>query len=490
VEPDVLDRFADDLHAASYDTDTVLELLGQPAHRAMARGEIVPALRATTDGSPLSSLIRLFLLGASLAESAAVAALPHTSLDAAIGAGLLERVGDEVRAAVDIRPHADENHEYLVMSDLDSDVRPGPLRQDHVLGIGSASLTLVQATIRQPVGTVLDIGVGCGIQSLHCSTHAARITGTDVNPRALRMAAATARLNGQHWELLGGSLFEPVPDRTFDLIVSNPPFVVSAGEQRFSYRDSGVAGDGLVQSLLADLRGHLNAGGTAQLLANWLVTGDADWRERIGTWVARTGLDGWVVQRELADPVEYVGLWLKDAGEDVRAGRAAEEWLEYFERERVRGIGMGVLTLRNNGSADPSVTFDELTGPGDNVTGPEADAFLARQAWLAGTSDLQLLATKLTLGNAVMLEQRAIPGSMGWSTVYRLVRRLNGPGAVLQVDEWTQGLLAGCRGEVPLAVLLNLFADAHGFDLDALTAAVLPAVRHAISRGVLEVTQP
>ena len=60
-------------------------------------------------------------------------------------------------------------------------------------------------------------------------------------------------------------------------------------------------------------------------------------------------LDAWVVQRELADPAEYVGLWLTDAGEDgksagsdrSRGRRLAENWLDYLAAERVQGIGMG-----------------------------------------------------------------------------------------------------------------------------------------------------
>ena len=46
------------------------------------------------------------------------------------------------------------------------------------------------------------------------------------------LAAATARLNGMSWDLRRGSLFEPVAGERFDLIVSNPPFVVGAGVGR------------------------------------------------------------------------------------------------------------------------------------------------------------------------------------------------------------------------------------------------------------------
>ena len=56
-------------------------------------------------------------------------------------------------------------------------VRPGPVRPDPVPGVGPASLTLSSATGRRPVGTALDIGTGCGVQSLHLSQHATAVTG-------------------------------------------------------------------------------------------------------------------------------------------------------------------------------------------------------------------------------------------------------------------------------------------------------------------------
>ncbi len=232
---DVVDRIGADLRAAGYTADDVPELLGAGAHRALSRGELWPALRVTRDGSPLSTLVRLFLLGTTEPESLVRRALPTTGITAASGVGALELDGSDVRAGLDIRPHADEDDDYLVVSDLDSDTRPGPVRHDHVLGIGQASLTLARAVIREPVGSVLDIGTGCGIQALHAFSHSRSIVATDTNPRALALAGATARLNGQHWDLRAGSLFEPVAGEQFDLIISNPPFVIGTGTQQYIY---------------------------------------------------------------------------------------------------------------------------------------------------------------------------------------------------------------------------------------------------------------
>ena len=56
-----------------------------------------------------------------------------------------------------------------------------------VLGVGGASTTLAGITVRTPVGSALDLGTGSGIQALHASRHATRVTATDLNPRALHI---------------------------------------------------------------------------------------------------------------------------------------------------------------------------------------------------------------------------------------------------------------------------------------------------------------
>jgi len=484
----IVDRIGADLRSHGFDAESVPEFLGESAHHALGRGDRIPALRATGDGSPLSSLIRLYLLGQPVAESAAAAVFTTTGLDDAVAMGALERSGDEIRAGLDIRPHADEDHSYLVVSDLDSDVRPGPVRHDHVLGIGAASINLVQATIREAADRVLDLGTGCGIQALHAYAHAGSVTATDTNARALALAAATARLNDQQWDLRLGSLFDPVAGETFDQIISNPPFVISGGEQRFSYRDSGIAGDGLVEQIVRGAGSYLVEGGTAQFLANWVIHDGTDWRQRLVGWLGDAGCDAWVVQREVADPAEYVALWLRDAGEQAGNEAAAVEWLDYFARNKVSGIGMGSITLRRT-AGRPDLVLDEIKGAGEEVTGEEAAAFLARRRWLTQRSDEQLLATKLSLGQGVILEQRSLPDRESWTTVLRMIRRPGGPGATLQLDEWTQALLSGCRGQVPLSLLVELLASANGFDRAALTEVVLPSVRQAITRGILHPVQ-
>lgn len=197
-----------------------------------------------------------------------------------------------------------------------------------------------------------------------------------------------------------------------------------------------------------------------------------------------------MVQRELADPVSYISLWLADAGEsaDATADRGAA-WLNWFTEQDIAGIGMGVITLRKRADGDgdagpPDQIVEEITGAGEEVTGPEADAFLARRHYLRTTSDAQLLTACLTTA-PVFLEDQSLPGDDGWQQVSSAVRRPGGPAAVLGVDEVSRALLAGCRGQVPLGALIDLLAGFHEVDSDALAQAALPVVREAIMRGIL-----
>lgn len=484
MTPELLDALGQDLRTAGYTVDGVAELLGDDVHAALGRGVWWPALRAcdAVDG-PLATVVRLFLLGADERPDRVAGAFPSAGLAALTACGVLQDSGETVRAILDIRPHSDGERDFLVVSDQDAALRSGPVQPDHVLGIGGASMSLARAVVRTPVARALDLGTGCGIQALHLNSHCAGIVATDTNQRALTLAAATARLNGMSWDLRPGSLFEPVAGEKFDLIVSNPPFVVGTGAQDYIYRDSGLAGDALCRSIIEQVGDHLNPGGTAQIMANWIVRED-DWRGRVQGWLDGTGLHAWVVQRELADPVSYVSLWLADAGETPQqAARRGGAWLDWFIEQGVTGIGMGLINLRvpKPGESPEHVLEEILDEP---VTGTEVEAFFARRAYLRNIANADLLGVRLSTA-PVLLEEQSLPGEQGWQQIGAAVRRPGGPAAVIGVDEVLRALLAGCRGEVPLGTLIDLLAAHHGVESDALATAALPEIREAIGRGIL-----
>jgi methylase of polypeptide subunit release factors len=493
-------RGTEQLRAAlrGFTVDAVHERLGLPGQAALDRGDLRGAARSLHGGDdPLATLIRLFLLGEPVPEPAARAALDPLPLP--VAGALLTRSGSEVRALVDVRPYAEQGAagpggrsggaDWWVVSDFGSDVRGGPLAADHVLGVGAASLTLAQATPRDPVGRALDVGTGCGVQALHLARHAGAVVATDVSARALRMAATTAALSGQAWDLRAGSLLEPVAGERFDLVVANPPFVVSAGAVGHEYRDGGRAGDGISEALVRGLPDVLADGGTAQLLANWVITAEQAWDERVAGWLAGSGCDAWVWQREVAEPGEYVTLWLRDAGETPGTPRWAaryDEWLDWFAAAGVVAVGMGLVTLWRGGSADPVVVCEDVPQAVEQPVGAQFPAWIARQRWLRATPDADLLASRLRAAPGLVLDRSALLGGEGWQDAVATLRQAGGLRWSVEVDEAIALLVAGCAdGTAPLAGPVTVLGALLERPPDEIAAAVLPVVRDLVGRGFL-----
>ena len=274
VTPEQAASLRADLSESGWGVEAVATLLGEAADAALRREIRLPALRsvraalaAGTDSSPVAVLTALFMLGEPVLATALDVALPRTG---AAGAAVIGLVGETdeagyVRARVDLRPHeaVDDAGEirWWVASDLGELVTGRALAPDHVLGIGGAGLTLAGLTPRTRVRSALDLGCGCGIQTLYLLRHAEHVVATDISERALAFTAFNAALAGVcvtggpdvgsgdgagRLELLQGSLLEPVAGRRFDLIASNPPFVLTppavreAGLPLMEYRDAGA----------------------------------------------------------------------------------------------------------------------------------------------------------------------------------------------------------------------------------------------------------
>ncbi|MFG2018618.1 DUF7059 domain-containing protein [Actinomadura geliboluensis] len=460
------------LVGGGYTVAGVRELLGGVAGGALARDEIVPALRATRGGSPVEVLTRLFWLQVPVPADAIAA-------DELVAAGLAEVSGGELRALLRVEPLEDvggDGHAGYVVSDLK--VRPGAGRvpaDDHVVGTGGASGSLARLVVHSPVDNVLDLGTGCGVQAVHVAGRnpAARVTATDVNPRALELAAMSFALSGVDGaELRAGSLLEPVRGRRFDLIVSNPPFVVAPEEgPRFTYRESGMAGDDFCRRLVGEAARYLEDGGYCQLLANWLHVDGVPWDERVGAWV--DGCDAWIVQRDVQDPAEYAELWLRDSCEagtpEYRARYDA--WLDHFERRNVVGVGFGWITLRR--SERPVVRVEELRHAVEEPVGAYAGEILdgLRKGAEFSTACGQLLAA----ADGLVQEQVGPPGAEDPERiVLRQTRRLRRAAGVGTVEA---GLAGVCDGTLPLDPLLGAIAQLTGMDAEQVRAhadAVLP----------------
>jgi release factor glutamine methyltransferase len=89
-----------------------------------------------------------------------------------------------------------------------------------------------------PRARVLDMGTGSGAIAVAIA-HArpdAQVTALDVSPAALAIAGRNAELNGVSVRFLHSDWFAGVAGETFDLVVSNPPYI-AAGDRHLCEGD-------------------------------------------------------------------------------------------------------------------------------------------------------------------------------------------------------------------------------------------------------------
>ncbi|MFJ8446377.1 methyltransferase [[Kitasatospora] papulosa] len=484
-------RLREALTAAAFTADGLLERLGAPAYAALARSETVPALRATRGDSPLDTLVRLFLLQRPVPAAAAAAALP---LEECAADGWVVHDGDLVRATVDVRPYGGpEGQDWFIVSDLGCAVGGaggiGSHEEGVVLGVGGASTTLAGITVRKPVTSALDLGTGSGIQALHAARHATRVTATDVNPRALEFTRLTLALSGAApADLRQGSLFDPVGAETYDLIVSNPPFVISPGA-RLTYRDGGMGGDDLCRTLVQQAGAHLAEDGYAQFLANWQHVEGEEWQDRVRSWVP-AGCDAWIVQREVQDVTQYAELWLRDSGDHrTDPGLYAERyeaWLDEFEARSTRAVGFGWITLRKSAAAavNPSIVAEEWPHAVEQPLGSAVEAHFARQDYLREHDDAALLSAHFTLAEEVVQEQVGMPGAEDPEHV--VLRQHRGMRRATKVDAVGAGFAGVCDGSLPAGRILDAIAQLMAEDPVLLRDRTPQAIRLLVEEGFLE----
>ncbi|WP_345751656.1 DUF7059 domain-containing protein [Microbacterium rhizophilus] len=498
-DPALCAALADDLAAARFRSEALRAAWGVEADDATGRGLRVPALRGLGERrDALATLGRLLVLGVAQPRDAVDAALPTLGAAGLEALGLAE-AGDAVTPRAIIRPQSyldtEGTGEWWLASDLDEIATGGgALAEDHVLGVGGASLTLAGLQLPTPAGRVLDLGTGCGIQALRARRYAESVVATDVSERALAFTRLNALLNRDaRIETRGGSLFDPVAGETFDRIVTNPPFVITpraTGVPGYEYRDGGLVGDALVEQVVRGVGAHLAPGGIAQLLGNWETRDGVDGLDRVRGWVAASAvpLEAWVVERELLDPIQYAEMWIRDGGTVPGSPRHDEllaAWLDDFAARGVTAIGFGYVLLRRAAGAPRLQRYERMTQPipSEGGLGAHLAQALAAHDRLAGMDDDALAASVLRAAADVTEARHHLPG-IGDPQVIEL-RQGAGFGRAIQADPGLAALVGACDGDLAVGALIAAIADLLEADGRALRAELLSRVRQLLVDGFL-----
>src|SRR5208283_698868 len=143
---------------------------------------------------------------------------------------------------------------------------------DAVMGAGQTTTFMCDASRpSRRFARGLDLGCGAGTGALSLAAKVDRVIGTDINPRAVALSRINAALNSiGNVEFREGDMFAPVAGETFDIIISQPPFVSTPpGVTASAYESGGARGDELPLRLLREIPAYLAVAGCAVILAEW-----------------------------------------------------------------------------------------------------------------------------------------------------------------------------------------------------------------------------
>jgi hypothetical protein len=459
---------------AGYREDELLRVLGVEDPPLVTQDDT--GLRERTrEPTPFNLLARLFFLGQPLDAALARGGLPEWFVAAATHAGLLEDAQGQLRPRALVVP---SGRQHLACDLLD---RLRSERGDHVPVGGPAARHLRNFTLRRPVASCLDLGTGNGVQALAAARHARRVVATDLNPRALDFARFNARLNGcEQIECRRGDGFAPVAGERFDLIVCNPPFVVTPST-RFLYRDNDMELDAFCRRLAREAPAHLTEGGVFQMIFEWVQLAGEKWEDRLSEWFEGSGCDVWLIKANTNLPESYARRRIEETASVTgdAAGPDLAQWIEYYRERGVVALHGGFVALRRRAGAGWH-RLDQLTSDVDAGFGAAIEQGLAARDFLAAhAAPASLLASRLRLADHARVEKRSLWERDSWKT--SALVRLEGFGWSIGVEVSIADFLVRFDGACRLDELCHAVVS----ELGVTQEAVLGIVRALLDRGVL-----
>ena len=489
------------LDKVGFNEKAILELMGGHDVSSVSARDPAEQLYLTRGGSSLEVLVRLFLIGVSVERDVVSRVLRPTALESWIQAGLLVEEDDpgQLSGAVHLLPF----NGLLLAFDTRASLKAG--QEDFVMGLGKSSLTLANLTVRRPSRRTLDLGAGGGIQALLAAKHSQRVIATDRNPRAVQFARFNAQLNGiDHLEAREGDLFEPVAGEKFDLVVTNPPFVISP-ERQYIYRDSGLKGDEVCQAIVHQVPTLLEEGGYCVMLCNWAHLRGEDWQQRLENWWHGTGCDALVLRSETTSSEVYATTWIKhtELAQPHDFIHRLEQWKQYYDQQGIEQISAGVIVLRRRTITGDDNRFEglhedsrrgnwfEIQNTPKTMLGPCGDHVVRRfeaMDYLDSLGDdSALLNTALRINPDTRLTYQCQPASDGgWAIAELRLSRTTGFVYHDKVDTVMAEFLGHCTGDKTCGQLITEYAVKLEADPGELAKQTLPIIKQLIRRDILD----
>lgn len=202
-----------------------------------------------------------------------------------------------------------------------------------------------------PAEALLDLGSGTGMAAFAASRYGARHAwAADIAERSTRFAEFNRRLNALSGVTpVTGDLYERFEGRTFDRIVSHPPYMPVLSP-KWVFMSGGEDGEQVTRRMVEGLPRHLRDGGLCFALTMGSDRRGRPFEQRIREWLgeSQSQFDVALVVRKLMDPEQYA---LRTTPYEPRTRAETHAWRELFARLEVESLVYGlVLIQRRNGA--------------------------------------------------------------------------------------------------------------------------------------------
>jgi predicted RNA methylase len=466
---------------AAYTEANLRKHLGAPELPSRHLRNEARLLDRTREPTLLNTLLRWFWLGRVQTLESAIA-VPESLLAVLVKCGLLEKRANLLTAKAMLLPVDG----FLIASDHPAAIERG--EAEMVLWPNPTSKFLGRFAVRRHSQATLDLGTGSGILSLIAARHSDLVVATDLNPRAVTFAAFNAWLNGvDNIEALQGDKFSPVWGRTFDLILSNPPFFITP-KTDYLFCDNSMELDQLCRQLVKEAPSYLNEGGYLQMLCEWAQVNGQPWEERVAEWLEGTGCDAWVMKGLTQDPEEYAQHRIRETTENT--GRDAElydGYMAYYRERCVEAIHDGLIVLRRR-SGTNWARIEEVPRTPTGDLGEVITSTFAAHDWSREVeNDEKLLAIRPKLFRHVRLEQICDQSGDQWRSESLTLRLINGFPFHLSVQPLVAEFLAKCDGTRSSEEAIQTFAASANAPLETVRRECLAMIRTLVERGFIGV---
>lgn len=212
---------------------------------------------------------------------------------------------------------------------------------------------------------VLDIGTGSGVAAMIAAPLARHVVATDIASRSVHFAEFNCRLAGlENVSCVEGDLYAPVEGRTFDLIVTHPPYV-PAKKSKFIFREGGEDGEQILRAIVEGLPRFLRPNGRFYCAVMGADREGESFETRIRKWLGshQEEFDVVLVSDSLKTPADYIAFAV---AQNIAPPEEVQFLRELWVSNNTEFVFRGPILIRRHAGGRPAATF--RTQAGKNMT--------------------------------------------------------------------------------------------------------------------------